>query len=497
MLKKVKQCNNSKIFQISFFNKILNLVGSGIVVTAGNEKIAYLNNEAAKLMGLKKSEILGKPIFNFFTKDSQKIIKKEVITKRKIGKRSSYEAQIQTKNVKKLPVYITGIPLSKWKKYVGSVGVITDISKLKQTEIKLRKSVDFTKHVINTMGEGLIAIDKNQRLFFTNKQFAKTLGYTKEELLGKHWTTWFPKEEIPKIKKLALERRKKWQSSTYEAKYLAKDGRKIPMLTSGTPLAKKGEPYKGSIGVITNITKQKETKAKLKESYKKLKKLNQLQLDFLANASHQLRTPITIIKGNAEMILKQKNASIKECRESLTTVAEEADKMSKIINDMMLLVRAKQGMQDLKLEKHRLDSIVKHLVKHLNSASKHTKIKIKKLPPVTVNIDKEKIEQIFLNLLENAQKYTDKKKNKIWVWIENKDKFTNLKVKDSGIGITKKEIPMIFDRFYRTQIACKKSSGSGLGLSISKWTAEAHGGKILVKSAYKKGSEFTLRLPKI
>jgi heavy metal sensor kinase len=217
---------------------------------------------------------------------------------------------------------------------------------------------------------------------------------------------------------------------------------------------------------------------------------------FSSDASHELRTPLTIMRGEIELALRSEKTS-DEYKEVLASQLEEILRLKSIIDNLLTLGKAEKGALDMKLEEVHLDSLIKDLYddSELLAHSKHIHVELKKAEPVTIIGDKGRLRQLFLNLVDNAIKYTPDGGN-VAISVERQNGSALVAVEDDGIGIPKEDIGRIFDRFYRVDKArSREMGGTGLGLSIAKWIAELHRGSIVVESELNRGSKFTVSIP--
>jgi len=228
--------------------------------------------------------------------------------------------------------------------------------------------------------------------------------------------------------------------------------------------------------------------ARLKDSFQRI---NQFSID----VSHELKTPLTILKGETEVALR-KDRDNGEYVNLLQSNLEEIDRMTRIIDDLLLLSKA--NTQDIKLniESISLRDLVADVCVDMKifADNKEITLIVDELADVRLIGDELKLRRMLWNIMENGIKYTPKG------GVVNVSSYTNngyicINVKDNGMGISGDDIKYIFDRFYRADRSRKRESGSGLGLSISKWIAEAHKGAIEVTSQLSKGSQFLIKLP--
>lgn len=230
---------------------------------------------------------------------------------------------------------------------------------------------------------------------------------------------------------------------------------------------------------------------RLEASFKKV-------AQFSMDASHELRTPLTIMRGEIELALHEPQ-NTKSYQETLASLLEEVVRMTSIIDGLILL--AKADSDSIKLEKKptRLDILVDEIKEDAEvlAERKRIDVSISNLDETTVVGDEVRLRQLMLNLVDNAIKYTPEG-GKVTLSLERNNDSASFIVEDTGIGIQPNDLNKVFDRFYRVDKSRSKlPDGLGLGLSIAKWVAEAHGGSLLAESKVGIGSKFTVILPAI
>jgi two-component system, OmpR family, heavy metal sensor histidine kinase CusS len=219
---------------------------------------------------------------------------------------------------------------------------------------------------------------------------------------------------------------------------------------------------------------------------------------FTADASHELRAPIALIRTTAEVAVQRRNREANEYLEALDDILEESERTSQVVDSLMLLARADAGKEVL--ERGLVDaSSISHAA--VEQGEKLARIRglyfSSSIPdvPIWVQADAEALRRALLILIDNAAKYTPEG-GSVRVDLSANDGFARFSVSDTGIGITLDDLPHIFDRFWRADKARSRShGGAGLGLSIAKWIAETHAGSITVESHSGKGSVFSLHVP--
>jgi heavy metal sensor kinase len=218
--------------------------------------------------------------------------------------------------------------------------------------------------------------------------------------------------------------------------------------------------------------------------------------DFSASMAHELKTPLTILKGEAELALA-KPPSPEETQRLVTTYLEETVRMSRIVDDLLTLARAEAGQMGIKKEPVKLNELIQELYEDavILSASKQLTIRLEKNESAVVEGDEVRLRQLLRALIANAVQYTDPG-GMVRITSRRIEDYVRVDVEDTGIGIPPESLDKIFQRFYRVEEARSRArGGSGLGLSVAKWIAEAHDGTLSVQSTLGKGSCFTVRLP--
>jgi len=219
------------------------------------------------------------------------------------------------------------------------------------------------------------------------------------------------------------------------------------------------------------------------------------QKRFVADASHELRTPLTAIKTNIEVTLRDKKLTLKQAKKVLEQNLSEVDKMRDLASGLLTMARLSQ-YEEVTKDNINLAVLAKSVTESLMPLAKTKKIKIiKHFSEVHIQADQSSIEKVMRILLDNAIKYTPHGTIDFTVKRDKRNAF--IKIKDTGIGISKDELPNIFERFYRADTSRTKSSvsGFGLGLSLAKQIVQSHNGRIEVASVIDQGTTFTVILP--
>jgi len=320
--------------------------------------------------------------------------------------------------------------------------------------------------IVSSIQEILVVLDKDGRIKLTNESFRKTLD--NEDVQDKfYWEVMRCPDFSELIRKVTEERKHRTEEIEFRGKHY---------LCSVTFLSSKEE----MVAVLYDITD--------------LKNLERVKRDFVANISHELRTPLTAIKGFVETLEEEED--IKNVQ-YLEIIKRHTDRLMNIVNDLLLLSELEQAGTALEVEDVNLVSVVENILKVFEQGAKSKGIELKLIAGESmkaVQADPFKLEQMFINLLDNAIKYTEK--GEVSISLRQEDLKSIIKIQDTGIGIPASHLPRVFERFYVVDKSrSKKLGGTGLGLSIVKHIVLLHGGTIDVESSLGIGTKFTVILP--
>jgi heavy metal sensor kinase len=249
------------------------------------------------------------------------------------------------------------------------------------------------------------------------------------------------------------------------------------------PVSKTGDEFERLSSALNRMIER------LDESFR-------LTARFAADASHELRTPLTIMRGELESLVKDP-ALNEDLAERIGNVLEEAERLTRIIEGLLLVSRLETGEAQMRKDKFDLGKMINGIADQMapladdKLLTMHRKI----TPGVLVEGDEMRLQQVGVNLLDNAFKYTPEG-GRINLQVRAESNLAIITVSDTGMGISERALPHIFDRFFRAEQArISRTSGTGLGLSIVQSIVEAHGGKVLVESQEGRGAQFRVELP--
>jgi PAS domain S-box-containing protein len=338
--------------------------------------------------------------------------------------------------------------------------------------------------------------DLKGNLTYINGSFLRMWGFTdeKEVLKRSALEFWQAGEKVAEVMK-ALTEKGSWLGELVAKK---NDGTLFDVQLSGSMVTdESGNPICMMASFI-DITQRKRFEKALKEYAQKAEEANQKKTQFVSDVSHELRTPLAAIKGFTSTVRSDKDMDPDTREDFLKTVDEEADRLTRIINDLLDLSRIESGRIKLKKENIKLTDVIKKNVEVVRPQveEKHLQLKAElpdKIPFVLA--DSDKISQVIINLLGNAVKYT--KRGKVSISAQEEDGHVKVEVADTGVGIDKDDLSKVFDKFMRIEKTESEEKGTGLGLSIVKALVEIQGGEVFVESELGKGSKFGFRLPAV
>ena len=235
----------------------------------------------------------------------------------------------------------------------------------------------------------------------------------------------------------------------------------------------------------------------LQDSNRKLAAVDLKRRELLANISHEFRTPLTVIRGEAEIALRGSNKTSTDHEESLRRIVDQADNATRLVDDLLFIARAEAGEPRLKLSSVAIAGMVDSVCQEFSAKAENKGIKIEQGRVDTravVKGDPGRLRQVFAILLENALRYSNPG-GRVEIQVLQDPESVEITFRDEGIGVTKEEAELAFERFYRAPGAVEKAAGTGLGLSVAKAIVVAHHGVISLSGIPGQGATATVVLP--
>ena len=249
---------------------------------------------------------------------------------------------------------------------------------------------------------------------------------------------------------------------------------------------------------VEDYRELREMSESVSQSFAKLREVDNSRQEFVSNVSHELKTPITSIRVLADSLMSMEDAPVELYREFMNDISDEIDRESKIIDDLLTLVKMdKSAAQVMNIGQVNVGALLELILKRIRPIAKkrNVELTLETIREVTAEVDEVKMSQAFTNLVENAVKY-NREDGWVRVVLDADHKFFTVKVADSGIGIPEEFQTRIFERFYRVDKArSRETGGTGLGLAITRNIIQMHRGTIQVQSTEGEGTVFTVRIP--
>ncbi len=364
-------------------------------------------------------------------------------------------------------------------------------SNLKQTSSN-KSEIDHINAVSDVLfysiGEGAIIIDERGNISKVNKMALEILGFKAKELLGK----WYPNtliiedekgDPIPNIERPVMEVFLTGKPVFKKAYFRRKDNTRVAVALTVSPVIYQDRPV-GAIEIFREITKEVQ--------------LENAKDEFISIASHQLRTPATVVKQYLGMILEGYVESKDQQMEMIKLAYEHNNNQLDIINDLLKVAQVEANKIVAKRENIDIVELLQKVIESQRPAFENRRMHISlvaKEPTILCKLDRLQIQMVFENLISNAYKYSPDV-SRVVVNITQESTFVQVDVKDQGMGIAEEDIPKLFKKFSRAANAHSTVSGTGLGLYWAKQLVELHGGEISLTSKLGKGTTLSVKLPK-
>ncbi len=371
------------------------------------------------------------------------------------------------------------------------LNILEDVESEKERVAEERDKIDT---ILHSSGDGGVVVDKDLVITVFNQVAADICGCSVEEVIGKRYDEVlnFVFEKDGKTNDQFIKEAmssgeiKEMDNHTF---LIRVDGVKVPVADSAAPLKDDEGNVIGCVVVFRDVTKQRE--------------IENMKTDFMNVAAHDLRTPITAVKGFTQMIRNGDfgKPPVGEMGEAFQDIEEGADRMIGLVNDFLTASRFDQGRMRVRLEDTDLSTVFSRVERELEATMRGSVVKLsvnvsKGVPKVQA--DEQKLIQVLVNLIDNSIKHTEKGKIIVTAEVEKDKKgFVVIRVTDTGGGISKKHIPHLFERYYRVgdeEVASGRGGGIGLGLYIVNIIIERHGGEVWVESEVGKGTIMSFSL---
>lgn len=339
---------------------------------------------------------------------------------------------------------------------------------------------------------GLHSVDAEGRFLAVNDTELKWLGYAREELLGLGMAEVLPVETLAGFEQRFSTLRRRGGAVDMELPLVRRNGTRFPALLTFSALRDEAGRFIKALVAVCDLTERK--RHELEQS---ARAREQSQREFVANVSHEFRTPLAAILGFTETLREGGMESPRDRDRFLATIENQAKRLLHLVDEVLDISARDAGVSPPRLEDVELRDEVRRAARALGPAARKRRVTMVTRVPAALRAraDRGQLERMLHNLLANAVKY-NRRGGRVTIEARRSGPMIELGVRDTGIGIAEDELPLVFERFHRSRDPrARGRKGSGLGLAISKAIVLAHGGRIWVDSVPGRGARFRLTLP--
>ena len=386
---------------------------------------------------------------------------------------------------------------------IGYLLIGTDNTARKQVEAermlldqRVRDQQFYTRSLIESNIDALMTTDPRGIISDVNKQMELLTGCTRDELIGAPFKDYFSDPERAEAGiKLVLSEGK---VTDYELTARARNGQETIVSYNATTFPDRDRKLQGVVASARDVTERSRLEKQMQNQAAELSDLHRRKDEFPAMLSHELRSPLAPIANAVQMLGLQRGTESLVQRQSRAIIERQMVQLQHLVDDLLEVSRITTGMVQLRRIPVTVSDIIEGAIKTVRPLIEKRRHEFSvSLPsePIWLNADAARLEQVVVNLLTNAAKYTDEAGH-IWLTVEKEDQACVLRIRDTGVGITAELLPCIFDLFTQADRSLDRSQGGlGIGLALVQRLTELHGGSVEVKSTLKQGSEFIVRLP--
>ncbi|MDH7515506.1 MAG: PAS domain S-box protein [Bacteroidota bacterium] len=487
----------------SWFATTLRSIGDALIAVDPRGNVQFMNPVAENLTGWKQADALGRPvaeIFDIIHEQTRKPVDSPVhiVLRTNVSVGVSNGTILRAKDGTEIPVDSSASPIkNEGKELVGAVLIFRDVTERKRALRMIKKSEEHYRQLFEWSLAGVYKADMQGRILDCNDAFAKMLGYAeRKDVIAAGDRPWLAS---PEDRNAFLERIRTNRSTVQEElRFMRKDGTTFWVVQNAGVLDD-AEIGNVILGTVIDITDRKRMEMELREAKERAVQSDTLKTSIIANLSHEIRTPLNIILGYAGVIRTFLADRIKPEEEELFVHLEwGAKRLMRTVENVINVSKVQAGMYQFRKEILDLSAELRAIVEEMRPAAtqKGLELTLNSPGPVYVSADKYAVDQAFLNLLENAVKFTQKGGVTLDISMDNAT--ANVIVRDTGVGIAPEFLSHVFGVFLQEEKGCARAfDGLGLGLPLAKRYIEGNGGTIRIDSAKCSGTCVTVRLPLI
>ena len=467
-----------------------------------NGHFVIVNQTELDWLGYTHAEMIGRPALEFLTQESRNILREKFAALMQRGGMKDIELEFVRKDGSVLPVSLSATAIrDEAGHFVMSRSTLFDITERKRAENELKRNVNFTNALLDSIPTPVFYKDKEGRYLGCNRAFAELTGKPAEAIMSKLPHEIWPAEPADVYRHKDLELLQSAKIQVYEATINDKNGHIRSVIFAKNVFLDESGRIAGLVGAFIDITERKRAEETLRQANVTLERAMRVKDEFLATMSHELRTPLTGILGLSESlqmgILGALNARQMKAAKN---IEESGRHLLELINDVLDLSKIEADRLELQIEHCALEEICQaslHLTKGMAQQRRQRVYYTAPATPIILEMDARRIKQVLVNLFSNAIKFTPEN-GELGLIVEHDEpnRQVRLIVWDKGIGIIPEHLPKLFQPF--TQIdssLAREYSGTGLGLALVRRLVELHNGTVAVESVFGEGSRFIVTLP--
>ena len=484
----------------------LSSIGDAVIATDVEGKITFLNSPAKSITGW-DSEAVGRPVhevFRIMNEQTHEIVENPALKAMSAGViiGLANHTVLVTKDGNEIPIDDSGAPIRDVDgKILGAVLIFRDVSERRRAD----RAQALLAEIVQSSDDAIVSKSLDGIIRSWNEGAEKLFGYSEEEVLGQSITIIVPPERLSEEQSILQTLRRGERIDHFETIRVTKDGRRIPISLTVSPIKNRAGEIIGASKIARDITQQKVLEQERERLLVREQQLrteaqaaSKLKDEFLATVSHELRTPLNAILGWGTM-LRHREVPPDMLKSGIASIERNARFQAQLIEDLLDVSRIISGKMQLDIKLIEITPIIKSVIESLRPAAEAKQIRLEMtIDPLAdqLRADEARLQQIIWNLLSNSVKFTGKG-GVIKIGIRRDESATEIVVHDNGQGIREEFLPFVFDRFQQADSSItRKHGGLGLGLAISRHLVELHGGTIEVSSPGEGlGATFNVRLP--
>jgi PAS domain S-box-containing protein len=485
------------------YRMLVETMNEGLGVLDADGILTYCNEAFARTMGYSSGDLIGQSALDYVHDSSKDRLAKEVSKRKKGERHGKYEVELIKKDGGLTPVTVSARGIyDEDGNYRGTFAVTTDITEQRQAAQALRENERRYFQLVQEANDLIYQTDANGNLTFVNPVAMRILGYSEDEILGKHYLDFFPPEHRDQAARFyGIQFVKKTSETYYEFPLITKQGGRV-WLGQNTQLLSKGDRVVGFQSIARDITARKRVEEALREAKVAAESADRAKSQFLTNMSHELRTPLNSLIGFSEILVDQTFGELNDRQLRYANHVLNAGRhLLDLINGILDLSKVESGTMELDLSQVSVPKLMEESAAMIEPKAMKHGLELEfntteELTETRIQVDAVKLKQVMFNLLSNAVKFTPDG-GRINVAARKDGQEIHISVSDTGVGIKPEDQERIFAAFEQVDASySRKHQGTGLGLSLTRRLVELHGGRLWAESeGLGKGSTFTLMIP--